>query len=302
MKNKIIVVTGGRGFIGSHFVEKALIRGHKVIDIDKMTYASNNKLPWDNHINYTLIKQDICDLVHLPSCDIVVNLAAESHVDNSIVDTTPFIRSNFLGVHRLLELIRKKDKLNRPVFYQVSTDEVYGDILEGSFKENDRLSPSNPYSAAKAAAEMLVLSYSRTYGIEHIITRSANNYGHRQYHEKLIPKSIYCLNNNEKIPLHGNGSYIRDWIFVEDNVAGMWKVIDSGIKNEIYNISANNHMTNLEVVNHILKWHNKTNSSIKFVRNRDGQDLRYSVDSSKLMSLGWNPKHTTGIYRWSNDE
>ncbi len=253
MNNNIIVVTGGRGFIGSHFVESALTKGHKVIDIDKMTYASNHKLPWDDHKNYTLIKQDICNLGHLPSCDMVVNLAAESHVDNSIVDTTPFIRSNFLGVHRLLELIRKKDTSNRPIFYQVSTDEVYGDILEGSFKEQDRLNPSNPYSAAKAAAEMLVLSYNRTYGIEYIITRSANNYGPRQYHEKLIPKSIYCLSNNEKIPLHGNGSYIRDWIFVEDNVAGMWKVINSNVKNEIYNISANNHMTNLKVVSNILK-------------------------------------------------
>ncbi len=200
------VVTGGRGFIGSHFVEEVLNRGDEVIDIDKMTYAASEVLPWDSNPNYTLLREDISEIDHIPNCDVIVNFAAESHVDNSIRDTDPFVKSNILGVHNLLELVRGKPKYNRPLFLHISTDEVYGDRLIGSFTEKDKLSPSNPYSATKAAAEMLVLSYARTYEIDYIITRSANNYGPRQYEEKLIPKCIDSLNRGKKIPIHGDGS------------------------------------------------------------------------------------------------
>jgi len=292
------VVTGGRGFIGSHFVEAALKKNIAIVDIDKMGYASHEELPWDNDKNYTLIKEDISELRHLPSCDIIVNFAAESHVDNSIRETSPFIESNILGVHNLLELVRGKPGYDRPLFYQISTDEVYGDRVEGSFNEEDKLTPSNPYSASKAAAEMLVLSYSRTYGIDYIITRSANNYGARQYEEKLIPKCLSSLLNDKQIPVHGDGSYIRDWTYVQDNVEAMFSIIDSGTRNEIFNIAAENPMSNLEVIDTILEWKEKDRQSIKFVENRWGQDLRYSISAKKIRSLGWSPKHSEGIYKW----
>ena len=231
-----ILVTGGRGFIGSHFVEKALQLGHSIVDVDKMTYAANKSLPWDKNDNYTLIVQDIADISHLPVCDVIVNFAAESHVDNSIRDTDPFIKSNILGTHNLLELVRGKPDYDRPLFFHISTDEVYGDRLEGSFVEADILSPSNPYSATKASAEMLVMAYHRTYGLDYIITRSANNYGPRQYEEKLIPKCISSIRDGKKIPIHGDGSYIRDWTYVEDNVDAIIHIINQGCKNEIFNM------------------------------------------------------------------
>jgi len=292
------LVTGGRGFIGSHFVERALDRGDTVVDIDKMNYASHERLPWDNHPNYTHLRTDISKIGFLPNCDVLVNFAAESHVDNSIRDTRPFIDSNILGVHNLLELVRGKPKYNRPLFFHISTDEVYGDRLEGMFVEEDSLSPSNPYSATKAAAEMLVLSYGRTYNIDYIITRSANNYGSRQYEEKLISKSIASLNENKRIPIHGDGSYVRDWTYVKDNVDGIFTIIDMNIRNEIFNIAAENHMTNLEAVSNVLSWFDKDESSLLFVENRWGQDLRYSISSQKLRNLGWKPKYTKGLHKW----
>ena len=264
------IVTGGRGFIGSHFVEAALERGDVVIDIDKLNYASHEILPWDNHPNYTFLKADISEINHLPTCDVLINFAAESHVDNSIRDTAPFIKSNVLGVHNLLELIRGKPSYARPLFFHISTDEVYGDRTEGSFTEIDKLTPSNPYSATKAAAEMLVMSYARTYKIDYIITRSANNYGPRQYEEKLISKSITSLKSGKKIPIHGDGSYIRDWTYVKDNVEGLFVIIDKQIKNEIFNIASENHMTNLEAVSFVLDWTGKDTSSLMFVENRWG--------------------------------
>ena len=292
------LVTGGRGFIGSHFVERALEEGHKVLDVDKMTYAANETLPWDNNDNYTLLKQDISEMAHLPNCDVIVNFAAESHVDNSIRDTDPFIKSNILGVHNLLELVRGKQPHNRPLFFHISTDEVYGDRLEGSFVETDKLTPSNPYSATKAAAEMLVLSYSRTYGLNYIITRSANNYGPRQYEEKLIPKCISSIKEGKKIPIHGTGTYVRDWTYVKDNVDGIFAIINSNVKNEIFNIAAENHLINLEVVAEVSSWYNKGEECIKFVPNRWGQDLRYSISAEKLRKLGWKPKFEKGLHKW----
>jgi dTDP-glucose 4,6-dehydratase len=252
-------------------------------------------LPWDNHERYTFLRQDISEIDHLPSCDILVNFAAESHVDNSIRDTEPFIKSNILGVHNLLELVRGKASYDRPLFFHISTDEVYGDILSGSFVETDPLRPSNPYSATKASAEMLVLSYGRTYGLDYIISRSANNYGERQYEEKLIPKCIASIRDNKKIPIHGDGTYIRDWTYVKDNVSALLflcnKYRKDGLKNEIFNVASENHMQNLDVVRNICEKFNVVlEESIQFVENRWGQDLRYSVSASKIKGLGWKPE------------
>tara|TARA_R110002153_G_scaffold273932_2_gene446146 strand:- start:2147 stop:3046 length:900 start_codon:yes stop_codon:yes gene_type:complete len=298
MKNVKLVVTGGRGFIGSHFVELALEEGFDIIDIDKMGYASNKNLPFDNHKNYELIVEDISKIKNLPSCDAIVNFAAESHVDNSINDSYPFIESSVLGVWNLLELVRGKPEYARPLFFHISTDEVYGDIAEGDFEEGDRLSPSNPYSASKACAEMLVKSYSRTYNLDYLITRSSNNYGPRQFEEKLIPKCITSLERNKKIPVHGDGSYVRDWIYVRDNAGAILHLLKSGVKNESYNIGCQNQIKNIDIVNTVIDWFGKGDSSINFVENRWGQDLRYSISNKKLTDTGWQPKYPVGIYKW----
>jgi len=295
-----ILVTGGRGFIGSHFVEEALKKNHTIIDVDKMGYASHKKLPWDSYRyrHYELIKEDISVISHLPNADLIVNFAAESHVDNSIRDSRPFIDSSVLGVWNLLELLRGKPAYNRPLFFHISTDEVYGDRKEDSFTEEDCLLPSNPYSATKAAAEMLVVAYSRTYGIDYIITRSSNNYGERQYEEKLISKCITSLENGKKIPVHGDGSYIRDWLYVKDNIDAIFCIIESDTKNECFNVAAENYMTNLEVVHTVLGWLDKDESNIEFVPNRWGQDVRYAIDTTKLRNLGWSPSHPHGLFKW----
>jgi dTDP-glucose 4,6-dehydratase len=296
-----IITTGGRGFIGSHFVELCLQKGHIVLDIDFMGYCANASLPFDNNPNYTHLKQDICNIKHLPTCDVLVNFAAETHVDNSINDTFPFIKSNVLGVHNLLEILRGKNEYERPLFVQISTDEVYGDRNEGEFKETDVLHPSNPYSATKVAAEALILAYHRTYNIEYLITRSSNNYGERQYEEKLIPKTIKCIQEGKKIPLHGDGSYVRDWIYVKDNVEGIFTLIEKQIKNDTFNIGSGNRIKNIEVVKHILDWFGVDHdSNIQFVSNRWGQDVRYALDTNKINEIGWYPKHNKGIYKWFN--
>tara|TARA_R110002110_G_scaffold126809_2_gene305472 strand:- start:1436 stop:2329 length:894 start_codon:yes stop_codon:yes gene_type:complete len=294
-----LVVTGGRGFIGSHFVELVLQKGCKVVDIDKMTYASSNSLPFDSNPSYSLIKKDICDLEHIPPCDAIINFAAESHVDNSIAGPTTFFNSNTSGVFNLLELVRGK-VYNKPLFFHISTDEVYGDIRGTDSVETDVLNPGNPYSASKAAAEMFVLSYSRTYELDFIMTRSSNNYGLRQYPEKLIPQIIYCLENNKKIPIHGDGSYIRDWVDVKENVKAIYHLLLHGEKNEIYNISSNNHLTNLEVVQQVCQWYNIDDymQHVEFVPNRLGQDTRYSISSDKLKATGYKTQESTGLKRF----
>lgn len=282
-----MVVTGGRGFIGSHFVELALHNGHTIIDIDKLTYCSNKLLPWDNYEKYTHVKEDIAEIKHIPFCDIIVNFAAETHVDNSITYCGEFVKTNVLGVHNILELLRGK-VYERPMLVQISTDEVYGDTLSDDFKENDTLKPSNPYSATKASAEHLVTSYNRTYGIEYLITRSSNNYGPRQYEEKLISKTVSCLAENRKIPLHGDGSYIRDWIYVKDNTKAILDLIESGIKNEAFNIAGGLQLNNNQVVEEVCSWF-KTNdwqSQVTYTENRLGQDLRYAINCEKIEKFG----------------
>ena len=293
-----LIVTGGRGFIGSHFVELALKNGDSIIDYDCMTYCANEVLPFDDNPNYKHVSENICDITHLPSCDVLINFAAETHVDNSINDTTPFLKSNVVGVHNLLEILRGKPSHERPLFVQISTDEVYGDRPEGAFQESDKLTPSNPYSASKAAAEMFVLGYHRTYGMNYLITRSSNNYGERQYSEKLIPKSLECIHTNKKIPLHGDGSYVRDWIYVKDNVSAIYTLIQGGAKNDVFNIGANNHMTNLEVALDLLESFGKGKEGIQFVDNRWGQDIIYSLSTDKIKKFGWTAKQTKGIFKW----
>ena len=293
------LVTGGRGFIGSHFVEKCLDEGHKVIDIDSMTYAANIKLPFDGNKNYQHIEKDICRITHLPPCDILVNFAAESHVDNSINEPDVFTQTNIIGTQNLLNLVRGKT-YNIPLFVHISTDEVYGDILDGSFTEDSKLNPSNPYSASKASSEMLVTSYARTYGIRYQICRSSNNYGERQYPEKLIPKTIECIEDNIPVPIHGDGSYIRDWTYVKDNVNAIYKICFTKQLNQIWNISSQNSMTNLEVVNNIFMWYNKE-INIKHIENRHGQDLRYSISINKIIDiLNWKPQYKN-LYKFFNN-
>ncbi len=299
--SKTFLVTGGRGFIGSHFVDLVLNQGHNVIDIDKMTYAASKTLPWDNNKNYEHIKADLCDITHLPVCDIIVNFAAESHVDNSIEAPSVFLHSNVVGVFNILNLLRAK-VYQKPLLVHISTDEVYGDVNEGEKDEKSVLNPSNPYSATKAAAEMILFAYARTFNIKYQIVRSTNNYGPRQYPEKLIPRIIHSINTDQNIPLHGDGSYVRDWLYVKDNAEAIYKICNlEKDYNNIWNVSAYNYMKNLDVVKQVCSWYNIDNylDHVEYVENRLGQDYRYSICSNKIRSkLGWTPTKDNGLYNF----
>ena len=294
-----ILVTGGAGFIGSNFIRYVLSKYSdiEVINIDKLDYGSNleNLRDVEDDPRYTFIKGDINDyeLVSniIKDVDAIVNFAAQTHVDRSISNPYSFIESNILGVYTLLEAIRKHNPNAR--FVQISTDEVYGDIIKGSFTENSRLNPSSPYSASKAAADMLVLGYSRTYKLDVVITRCTNNYGPYQFPEKLIPKTIIRAKNNLKVPIYGTGKNVRDWIYVLDHCEAVDLVLRKGERREIYNISSGEEKTNLEVVQQILKTMGKPDDLIEFVEDRPGHDLRYSLDSTKIREeLGWRPRIT----------
>lgn len=294
---KRIVVTGGLGFIGSYFVELALERDYHVINIDKQTYASRNDLNFSKNPNYEWIKEDICTIQHLPSnVQWVVNFAAETHVDNSILANDVFFQANVKGVYNLLELIRSKDASDRPKFLQISTDEVYGDILEGSKKEDDQLKPSNPYAATKSAAEQFLHAWGRTYGLEYIICRSSNNYGYGQHEEKLIPRTIELALQGKKMTVHGNGSYCREWTYAGDNCEGVLLAMEKGVAGEIYNISTGEMMTNLEIIQKILRLMGKPDNFYEFVENRVGQDVRYCVSPEKIKKIGWQPKMNLDKY------
>ena len=298
-KKKTFVVTGGLGFIGSHFVQKALDQGHKVYNIDKTSYAST-QIDFNNK-NYYFIKEDISLIKELPDCDIIVNFAAESHVDNSINSSYIFIQSNIVGVYNLLEIVKNKKissmqkswEYKTPLFLQISTDEVFGDIEEGAFSEFDRHMPSNPYAASKSAAEQLVVAWARTYGIPFIITRTTNNYGPRQHPEKLIPRCITNLLGNKKIPVHGSGSYVRNWIHVEDNIDAILTILAKGKENSFYNIAANEEYSVKEIVAKIANKFNKTFEEVAdFSSDRSGADVRYALNYKKVSSLGWKQKLT----------
>ena len=245
--------------------------------------------------NYVFVKGDISNSKfiskYVKEADAVVNFAAETHVDRSIADPSPFVKSNILGVSTLLEAIRKSN--SSVVYVQVSTDEVYGDAVEGSFAEKDRLTPSNPYSATKAAADMLCLAYHRTYGLNVKITRCTNNFGSYQFPEKMIPKAIIRAYRNLRVPVYGRGANVRDWIYVLDHCEAVFRVLEKGKSGGIYNVSSGNEVSNVELVKRILRLLGKKESLVAFVEDRPGHDLRYSLDSTRIRAeLGWKPQHT----------
>lgn len=284
-----ILVTGGLGFIGSNFVWSVIDQAEITV-VDALKYGSNENNLRD--LDYNLVKGDIGDFdlmtELIKKADAVVNFAAETHVDRSISNPYAFIESNVIGTYTILEAMRKVNPEAK--FVQVSTDEVYGDIEKGSFHEGNRLKPSSPYSASKASADMLVLAYTRTYGLNATITRCTNNYGCYQFPEKLIPKAIIRANLNMKIPIYGTGKNIRDWIYVKDHCEALHVILKKGELGEIYNISSREEIANLEVVNEILAIMGKSDL-IEFVEDRPGHDIRYSLDSSKMRRLGWKPGH-----------
>ncbi len=295
--NQRVLVTGGLGFIGSHFVQLLLAKGYEVINVDKRTYASRQDIDFTGLENYQLIEKDICDLTSLPAgISYVVNFAAESHVQNSIYENQVFFRSNVQGVYNLLELVRTMEGASKPTFIQISTDEVYGDTKEGVFSETDRLKPSSPYSATKAAADQLVLGWIRTYGVQARICRSCNNYGFGQNSEKLIPRTTKLAFQGKKMTVHGSGLYSREWIHVEDNCEAILRVMEKGIDGEIYNITTGVSRTNLEVIQLIHKMVGVPEGHFLFVEDRPGQDIRYAVSWDKIRALGWEPRWTLETY------
>jgi dTDP-glucose 4,6-dehydratase len=295
---KLVVITGCLGLIGMHVTKHCLDKGWKVLGIDKITYASNPNVlaQFSYYENFDFRKEDICEIKQLPDCDYVINVAAESHVGNSIVDSESFIQSNIFGVKHLLDLIKNKQEnvSDRPVFFHFSTDEVYGDITKGEHTEFDILKPSNPYSASKAAADMLVLAWARTYGIKYLILRPTNNYGIGQYPEKLIPLAVKNLMRNKKIKLHDKGEPIRNWLHAEDTASAVTTLIESGVVNEIYNVAGGFEQKNIETIIKILEsYFNEIREDgdwseyLDLSYDREGQDVRYALNDQKLRALGW---------------
>ena len=295
---KIVYITGCLGFMGSYITRKALERGWMVRGVDKITYAANEEFltefKW--HENFVFEEKDIKDLDYLYDCDYVINFAAESHVGNSIIDSEVFINTNVGGVRNLLELIRHKPKnvKNRPILFHISTDEVYGDVVFGSHSETDLLKPSNPYSASKAAGDMLINAWARTYDLDYVILRPTNNYGIGQYPEKLIPLSIKNLKRGKKIRLHNNGTPTRNWLHASDTAEAVMTIIDAGVKNEIFNVAGGFEQQNIVTVKKTIdayfgtldNWQNH----VDFSYTRKGQDVRYAIDDTKLRKLGWLPQ------------
>jgi len=290
-----LLVTGGLGFIGSNFILHVLKRYNdiKIINVDDMLYGSNinNLSEIKDSKNYKFVRCNITDpnLMNklISESDVVVNFAAESHVDRSISNAKPFIDSNIYGVFTILEIIKNKNKK----LIHISTDEVFGSLESESADENFRFNPSSPYASSKASAELLINSYIKTYGCDCIITRCTNNYGPRQFPEKLIPKTIILSSQGEKIPIYGTGKNIRDWIYVDDHCDGIMSVLMKGKSGESYNMSANNEIDNLAIIKKILSLMDKSPDMIEFVEDRPGHDFRYSMDSSKIkQELGWIPK------------
>ena len=293
-----LLVTGGAGFIGANFIHYWFKRRPKdeIINLDKLTYAADlsNLKEFERNPNYSFIKGDIVykEVVKKATndVDVIVNFAAETHVDNSIKDSSNFIRSNIMGVHTLLEIVREK----RIRFHQVSTDEVYGSLPLNSrkkFDEKSKYSPKNPYSATKAAADHLVNAYFNTYKLPVTISNCSNNYGPFQHPEKLIPKTIINALNDKPIPIYGTGMQIRDWIYVEDHCSAIEKIIDRGEYGQTYLVGANGEKSNIYVVKKILNILGKSESLIKFVEDRPGHDVRYAIDASKIKKeLGWKPQ------------
>ena len=291
---KIVYVTGCLGFIGSAVTRHCLARGWYVIGVDKGTYASNwNFLDeFKQHPNFKFVHDDINNLDRLLDCDYVINTAAETHVDNSIESSDVFLQSNINGVHNLLKLIAQRQGFRMPTLLHFSTDEVYGDIVEGAHTEQDLLKPSNPYSATKAAADMLILAWARTHDIPYVIVRPTNNYGIGQYVEKLIPKAVKYLSIGRQVDLHQNGTPVRTWLHVDDTARAVLAIIDAGVKNDIFNISGNSELQNRVVISKIVDLVHNTTDIEPYLRymTRPGQDVRYAINDSKLKALGWRPE------------
>jgi len=298
MTTKVVYVTGCLGFIGYHVTKKCLAQGYYVIGVDKKTYAANVQfLPelLEYKDQFKFIESDINDLDMLYDCDYIINTAAETHVDNSIVSSDVFLRSNINGVHHLLNLIKERHRFKMPTLLHFSTDEVYGDIEEGAHVETDMLKPSNPYSATKAAADQLILAWARTFKVPYVIVRPTNNYGIGQYTEKFIPKTIKSLQLGRKIPLHDAGMPRRTWLHVSDTASAVIKIIEAGVQNEIYNISGNHEEQNIVIAMQIIDMFCPTEVDdydpyLNLDITRPGQDVRYSIDDQKLKALGWKPK------------
>ena len=295
----IVYVTGCLGFIGRYVTQLLLENNHYVYGIDNCTYASDiNALEdFKSFTNFKFEQKNICDIDRLVDCDYFINIAAETHVDNSIRDSKVFVESNINGVHNILELLKtyKKEGYVLPRFIHFSTDEVYGDIEEGEHFETDILKPSNPYSATKAAADQLIIAWSRTYDIPYNIIRPTNNYGFGQYVEKLIPKACKFIGLGRKIPLHNNGTPIRNWLHAKDTATAVLKIIESGKVNEIYNIAGGFEQSNIDTVKKVINaYHSKEivncEEFINFNIARPGQDIRYALNDDKIRSLGWSPK------------
>ena len=295
---KLVVITGCLGLIGSHVTRQCLEKGWKVYGIDCCTYAANIQFldEFGRYKNFTFVKKNIAKLKYLPDCDYVINIAAESHVGNSIIDSTDFIESNIVGVKNLLDLIRNKQEnvSDRPIFFHFSTDEVYGDITDGEHIETDILKPSNPYSASKAAADMLILAWARTYGINYLILRPTNNYGIGQYPEKLIPVTVKLLMRNKKIKLHDKGEPIRNWLHSDDTASAVITLIESGALNNIYNVAGGFEQKNIVTVSKVLDEYFGENRDwsnlLDLTHVREGQDIRYALNDDKLRCLGWKPE------------
>jgi len=294
-----LLITGGAGFIGSNFIHYILkhYKKDEVVNFDKLTYCGNleNLRDIEKNPKYKFIKGDICDaklvekVFQKEKPDFILNFAAETHVDRSIKNPKNFTQTNVLGTHTLLEASRK---YNIKKFLQISTDEVYGSIKKGKFKEIDSLLPNSPYAASKAGADLLVRSYYKTFNLPILITRSSNNFGPYQYPEKLIPLFITNILQGKKVPLYGTGLNVRDWIYVLDNCAGIDIVLRKGKIGEIYNIGGGNEKTNLEIAKIILKELGKDESWIEYVKDRPGHDFRYALDTRKIIKLGWKPKYS----------
>jgi len=283
-----LLITGGAGFIGTNCSIYFRKKGYEIINVDKLGIGSVKKNL--DAVESRFFKIDISrrlPMELLEGVDYIINLASESHVDRSIADPYFFFRNNVGLMLNLLEAMRKHDENVRMV--HVSTDEVYGDTLEGSFSEDSPLRPSSPYSASKASQDSFALAYSRTYGLDISITRCTNNYGPFQLPEKLIPKTIIRALNNMKIPIYGSGRQVRDWLYVEDHCKAIETVLRKGKRSEIYNVSAGNEKENLEVVRKILDIMGKSRGLIEFIQDRPGHDVRYSLESVKLQKLGWKP-------------
>ena len=291
-----ILVTGGVGFIGSNFIHYLVelkLKNVEIIILDKLTYAADlRNLDGLEENSYELVVGDICDreLVSriFPGTDYVIHFAAESHVDNSIASPDEFITTNIIGTQILLDS-SKMHGIKK--FLYISTDEIYGSILEGSFAENDNFNPSSPYSASKAAGELLVISYGTTFGINYNISRCSNNYGPRQNKEKLIPHFIDMLQNLKPVPLYGNGLNVRDWIYVEDHCEAIYKILMSGENSQIYNVSGSEELSNIEVTEKLLELMGFDKNMINYVEDRPGHDFRYSISADKIKNdLGFIAK------------